>query len=235
MVADTGTFATGRLFPALRESAGETWRRYVTHPFVAGLADGSLPEASFRHYLVQDYIFLIHYARAYALAVYKGETVEEMRYAVEGVEGILKQELALHLGYCASWGLTEAQVLATPEDPRNLAYTRFVLERGLAGDYLDLLVALAPCVIGYAEIGARLAADPRTRRDGNPYWPWIESYGGATFQELAQAACGQLDAAAERRLGADFHSSPRLTALVTTFEAATRLEVGFWDMGLLLP
>ena len=31
-------------------------------------------------------------------------------------------------------------------------------ERGLAGALLDLHVALAPCVIGYGEIGVRLAA-----------------------------------------------------------------------------
>jgi hypothetical protein len=35
------------------------------------MADGSLAEAAFRHYLVQDYLFLIEFARAYALSVYK--------------------------------------------------------------------------------------------------------------------------------------------------------------------
>ncbi len=34
--------------------------------------------------------------------------------------------------------------------------TRFVLDRGMAGDLLDLHVALAPCVLGYAEIGTAL-------------------------------------------------------------------------------
>ena len=40
------------------------------HPFTNGLADGSLAEAAFRHYLVQDYLFLTEFARAYALSVY---------------------------------------------------------------------------------------------------------------------------------------------------------------------
>jgi thiaminase/transcriptional activator TenA len=199
---------------------------------VRGLADGSLPEPCFRHYLVQDYVFLIHYARAYALAVYKGETAEELRYAAGGVTGILSEELRLHLDYCHRWGLEEAEVLATPEDPRSMAYTRYVLERGLAGDYLDLMVALAPCVIGYAEIGQRLLRDSATRREDNPYYPWIESYGGPTFQQMGQAAADHLDRAAERRLGRNFERSPRFVELARTFEAATRLEVGFWDMGL---
>ena len=65
----------------------------------------------------------------------------------------------------------EAEVLATPEASGNMAYTRFVLERGQAGDYLDLLTALAPCVVGYAEIGRRLLEDPATKRQGKSHPP----------------------------------------------------------------
>ena len=36
---------------------------------------GELPETSFRRYLAQDYLFLIHFARAYGLAAFKGETL----------------------------------------------------------------------------------------------------------------------------------------------------------------
>ncbi len=54
---------------------------------------------------------------------------------------------------------------AATEAGATVAYTRFVLERGLAGDLLDLLTALAPCIVGYAEIGRELADDPATRLD----------------------------------------------------------------------
>ena len=58
-------------FERLKTAAAAEWRAYTEHPFTNGLADGSLPEAAFRHYLVQDYLFLIEFARAYALSVYK--------------------------------------------------------------------------------------------------------------------------------------------------------------------
>jgi len=224
-----------RLIALLQARARDSWQAYTEHRFVRELGDGSLPESCFRHYLVQDYIFLVHYSRAYALGVYKGETVDEMRHAADGMTGILAGELRLHLDYCAKWGLDEAQVLATREDVRNMAYTRYVMERGLSGDYLDLMVALAPCTVGYAEIGARLLQDPATRRTDNPYYAWIESYGGPTFQRLSHEAAAHLDAAAERRLGGNFEQSPRFEELARTFEAATRLEVGFWEMGLDAP
>ena len=225
----------GRFFGLLKERARPTWRAYSEHAFVRGLGDGTLPEPCFRHYLVQDYVFLIQYARAHALAVYKGETLEELRFAAAGVTGIMASELKLHLDYCRQWGLDEAQLIATPEDPRNMAYTRYVMERGMAGDYLDLLVGLAPCTMGYAEIGHRLLSDPATKRRDNPYYPWIESYGGPIFQQLARDTADHMDRAAERRLGWNFEQSPRFDELARTFEAATRLEVGFWDMGLDAP
>ena len=65
-------------FAALCESAADEWRRYVAHPFVQGLGDGTLPEAAFRHYLVQDYLFLIQFARAYGLAAYKADSLAEI-------------------------------------------------------------------------------------------------------------------------------------------------------------
>jgi len=217
----------------LRASCAADWEAYVCHPFVQGLADGSLPEACFRHYLAQDYVFLMHFARAYALAAYKSEDLTEMRQAAATLHELANGEMALHISYCAGWGLSEADLAVLPEDPANMAYTRFVLERGLSGDLLDLLVALAPCVVGYAEIARRLTADPATNlSDDNLYKQWIEAYAGDDYQELARNAVVQLDRVAAKRIGAAPQESGRWPSLAKTFDRATRLEIGFWEMGL---
>ena len=214
-------------FADLREAAGDAWRHYVEHPFVRGLGDGTLPEAAFRHYLIQDYLFLIQFARAYGLAAYKADTLAEIREASAGLKALVEVEMDLHRAYCADWGIAEDALEAVEADGATLAYTAYVLERGLAGDLLDLRVALAPCVIGYGEIGARLAADPATRTDGNPYGPWIEMYAGNDYQALVQAEEEALDGLAARRGG-----SARFAQLAATFRTATRLEAAFWQAGL---
>ena len=71
-----------------------------------------------------------------------------------------------------------------------LAYTRYVLDAGMRGDLLALKVALAPCVIGYAEIAARLAARPDACAATNPYRTWTAEYAGAAYQEVAAKARG---------------------------------------------
>jgi thiaminase/transcriptional activator TenA len=212
------------LFERLKAACADDWRAYTEHAFVRGLGDGSLPEAAFRHYLIQDYLFLIHFSRAYGLAVFKSETLEDMREAAAMAQMLLDVEMRMHVRFCAGWGVSEAQMAATPEAVATMAYTRFVLAKGLQGDLLDLKAALAPCVIGYGEIGAALG---RAARPDNPYRPWIEMYAGPEYQDVAAAAARQLD-----RLGAERLTEARWPALAETFRQATRLETAFWQMGL---
>ena len=135
------------------------------------------------------------------------------------------------------WPVSEADMAALPEAPETLAYTRYVLERGLSGDILDLHVALAPCVVGYAEIGTALAAQPVEKLGGNPYRAWIEMYAGADYQAVARAELAHIDRLARRRAGLDDDAAKagdqgRMPGLITTFRQATVLEAAFWDMGL---
>jgi thiaminase (transcriptional activator TenA) len=215
------------LLARLRDANGDDWRRYIGHEFVQRLGDGSLPELAFRHYLIQDYLFLIHFARAYALAAYKGETLEDIKIAMAAASALVDTEMGLHVGFCAGWGLSEAEMAAASEDHATLAYTRYVLERGMAGDLLDLHIALAPCVLGYAEIGLALSTDPETSRDNNPYTPWIDMYAGDEYQQVAREAAAYIERLAVRR-GAEV----RFDGLSRTFGEATRLEAIFWQQGL---
>ena len=215
------------LYPQVRDAMAGAWQDYVAHPFVAQLAAGTLPEACFRHYLGQDYLFLIQFARAYALAAYKADSLADIRAAAAGMSAIIDTEIKLHVDYCAAWGLDEDDMEGLPEASATMAYTRYVLEKGLQGDLLDLYVALAPCVIGYGEIGARLAADADTKMEGNPYASWIAMYAGDEYQEVARSHAETLDRLWQARAGGG-----RLHALSATFAQATRLEVDFWQMGL---
>lgn len=209
-------------FERLRNAAGPLWTDFTGHRFVRGLGDGTLPTPAFRRYLTQDYLFLIQFARAYALAGFKAQRLADLRAASDGCAAILG-ELPLHVSFCAGWGLDEPGMAAEPEALETVAYTRFVLDCGAAGDLLDLYAALAPCVLGYAEIGVQLAARPAP---GNPYAPWIATYAGPDYQGAAGATRNTL-----ARLWAERGGDARAATLQATFNTAIRLETAFWDMG----
>lgn len=133
------------------------WESYIDHEFVRQLADGSLPKACFKHYLQQDYAFLIQFTRAWALALYKSRNLEEMRDAQADINAMLDLEIGLHIDYCQQWGISEADLAKIKESPACVAYTRYVLDCGMTGGLADLYAALLPCIYGYAEIGQRLS------------------------------------------------------------------------------
>lgn len=210
-------------------AAAPAWEAYVRHPFVERLRRGDLPRAAFLRYLKQDYVFLVHFSRAWGLAVVKSETLDEMRTAASVVDALVNHEMRLHVETCAREGVAEAALFETEEAAETLAYTRYVLDAGFSGDFLDLMAALAPCVLGYGEIGARLAAE--TGPDA-PYAEWIATYGGEEYQSLCRTVGAMVDAAVAARLGGRAEQTPRWTTLRRRFAQATALEVGFWEMGL---
>lgn len=217
----------GESFARLRAAAPD-WDAYTRHGFVEGMRDGSLPRADFLTYLVQDYLFLIQFSRAWALAVVKAGDLDEMRACAATVHTLLDHEMALHVQTCAAAGIDTAAMLATPEAVTNIAYTRYVLDAGLSGDFLDLLAALMPCVLGYGEIGLRLAAEAAP---DTAYRDWIDTYAGAEYQQACRDAGALLDRAIRKRLGDAPQQSPRWNALTDRFATATRLEAAFWDLG----
>lgn len=217
----------GYRFTDLTRACHDEWRTYIEHDFVRALGAGTLDEGAFRHYLQQDYLFLVNFARAYALAAYKSRTLADLRQAHEGLKAILDVELDLHVGYCREWGIDEHELARLPEARATMAYTRYVLDTGNRGDLLDLHVALAPCLVGYGEIANWLNEQPSTvRGEANPYDAWIAMYKGDEFQGAMRAELEWLDA----RL-ADV-TPTRFAELVEVFRDATRLENDFWQMGL---
>ena len=214
------------LFGKLRKHAGATWVNYTHHPFLEQLANGTLPEVCFRRFLTQDYLFLIHFSRAYALLAAKSVRLNDIKDALAGLKSIT-EEMPLHVGYCAKWGISEKDLENEIEATQTIAYTRFVLDIGQIGDRLDLMAALMPCVAGYAEIGMRLASSKNTVFDGNPYAEWIKNYESEEYYQGVQASIHMLN-----RLGGEDDSVTRFERLADIFTTATRLEIEFWQMAL---
>ncbi|MBW0147168.1 thiaminase II [Marinobacter arenosus] len=214
-------------FEDLKKACPAEWQAYIEHRFVTQLGDASLAPEAFQHYLKQDYLFLIQFARAFALAAYKSPTLSDLKHAKDGLQAIVDVELDLHISYCREWGISEEELARLPEARATLAYTRYVLDTGNRGDLLDLHVALSPCMVGYGEIANWLNRRADTvRGESNPYDDWIAMYESDEFQAAMQAEIRWLD----ERLAEV--SPSRFEQLTRIFRDATRLEIDFWEMGL---
>jgi thiaminase/transcriptional activator TenA len=194
----------------------------LRHPFVAGLTDGSLPRERFRFYAVQDALYLREFARALSLAAARAPEDDWIVMFNEHAAGALRVERALHEGFFKEFGLSPAEVAATPLAPTNVAYTSYLLAVAYGAPYHEALAALLPCYWIYWEVGKTLE---RATSPDPLYARWIATYASTEFGDVVQAVLTVTDALAGRLRPAEREAMRRHVL------ATTRYEWMFWDMG----
>ncbi len=195
----------------------------LSHPFVTGIGDGSLPVEKFKHYIKQDYVYLIDYAKVLAAASARAPDLETMGWFAGLLDETLNTEMELHRSYCAEFGITREELERTKAAPTTIAYTGFLLKVAHLGSFGELVAALLPCQWGYWEIGEHLAKQGVPK--GAPlYAKWIDMYSSAEFEELARSIRDMADRVAE---GA---ARSQLAAMEEAYQTSLRLEHRFWDM-----
>ena len=215
------TPAVPRFSDELRAEAAPIWDAQLTHPFVRGIGDGTLPAEPFRHFVRQDYLYLVEYARLFALASARAPALALMERFSELARATLADEMALHRSFAAEWGISAGELEAERATPTTRGYTDFLLRTAALGDFAELVAALLPCMWGYSEIGRALAAAGKPGHE--LYSRWIEVYADEEFAQLAgwcREACDEAAAGA----GAAVRERMREAFLVSS-----RYELAFFD------
>jgi len=214
---------SGASFTAeLRILADPLWSRELSHPFVLGIGNGTLDIEIFQFFLKQDYIFLIEYSRAIAIAAAKTTHLDDMAWFSRLLEETLNTEMALHLEYCEEFGIEKEEVLATTAQPGTHNYTQHLLSTAYSQNALHTAVAVLPCAWGYAEIGQALAKE-NPALEQPLYRKWIDMYSSEEFADLAKWLRSYIDR--EVLLIPDVEKK----ALERTFLVSSEYEYEFWD------
>lgn len=206
----------------LYATARPIWEAQLAHPFVRGIADGTLDEDRFKRWVGQDYRYLVEFARVFAWAAAKADTLESMSWYARALDLTLNTEMELHRRYAERFGISRGQLEREPMLPTTRAYTDFLVRTAADGDLSELLAALLPCAWGYAWIGERLAAAERPA--DVRYADWVDQYASPEFAEAAAWLRRELDRLADR-------ASPAKSArLAELFVLSSRYEWQFWEM-----
>ena len=212
---------TDRLFAA----AKDIWDKYYFHPFIQGICDGTLDEAKFRHYVVQDYLYLVDYAKVFAIGAAKAPTLEYERTFLAFAKGILDGELKLHDGYTGLLNITREELDRTPMSIDNAGYVAYMLrvayEEGIAG----VLAAILSCAVSYEKIGKRIAAEHPESMEHPLYGEWVKEYASEAYAHDNYLMIDMLD-----ELTADW-SEDQLAHIERIFVDCSRYEYKFWDLG----
>ena len=206
----------------LRRLADPVWRAQHEHPFVRGIGDGSLDLRRFRHWVRQDYRFLVEYCRLFGLAAARAPDLDTLARFADLLQATARTEMDLHRAYAAELGIDAGELEREPMAPTTRAYTDFLVRVAATGEFAELAAALLPCMWGFSEIGQALAAQgPATEPR---YAKWIRAYADPEFAALAGWCRALVD-----RLAAGV-DEPTRSRMEDTFLTSSRYEYLFWEM-----
>ena len=174
------------LHDTLWNENAELVRRCLEHPFVRGLAVGTLDREAFRRYVAQDAFFLRAFFRAYGLAAARCDDFDHARRFHELMASVL-DELKLHANYAKTLDINLGDV--HPYRATS-AYTEFLLRIAWHHSVAEIIAALVPCMRLYAHIGNELTTSLRPE---HPYEDWIKTYSGDEFRQVCTRLESLLD------------------------------------------
>jgi thiaminase/transcriptional activator TenA len=208
----------------LKEKAKKVWEDGYNHPFVQELGKGTLDKEKFKFYLLQDYLYLLQYAKVYALGVVRAETEEQMLNLTMVQNYIFASEMNVHREYMSRFGIKPEEVLNVKPSLYNRTYTANMLAVGQTMGLAEILATILPCGWTYTDYGQRLKKQYADQLSGNFYQTWIEKYASDDFANSLEWIFDTLDA-----LTANY-TAEQLKKVEDIFISSVEFEYLFWDM-----
>jgi len=209
-------------------------------PFVRGLADGTLAVEQFEAYLRQDALYLGQYSRVLARASQLAPDATAQVFFAQGAARCLDVEARLHEARLqevrlpgvrlpgegrrggAPPDVARAAASSAPTSAATRAYVDHLLAVAATGSYAEVVAAVLPCYVLYADVGARILVRAGDLA-AHPYGDWVATYGDPQFATAAARATDLADAAAREVGGAT------RARMLAAYAASFVLEIAFFD------
>jgi len=210
-----------RFSEMLWRSISDVYSAILTHPFITGLTDGSLPIDTFKSYVIQDAIYLSRFARAVAVVGAKAPDDASALKLISAASDALSTERAmLHDFLLSEWGVKASTLSENDMSPVNRAYTDFLIASAYERSFLVGLSSILPCFWLYMEVGKELLK--RGSRELT-YQRWIDTYSSPGY---AQAVKGIVEVA---DVAVDGAGRAEIGAAAYHFRLSAIYEYLFWD------
>jgi len=199
----------------LVEANRDLWMAMTGHPFVLGLADGTLPDSALQAWLQQDRIFVVQERRV--VAALRGHGLP---WHLDDLLADLDHSLVLEADAFTRTAADHGFAAEVEPWPVCLGYTSYLLCAAYDGA-LEGLTALYAAERAYLDTWTAVATHSPA---DSTYHAWIRNWSGEPFRAFVSALGRDLDELA----GAPPPTLARRLGLV--FTRAARFELAFWEM-----
>lgn len=208
----------------LLDVSKEIWAGYHAHPFVRGIANGTLNKENFQYYMVQDYLYLIDYAKVFSIGVAKAKDTEVMRLFAVYVSQILDGEMDIHKGYMQRLGISLGEAQKASLALENLSYTSYMLRVAYEEGPSEIAAAILSCALSYEVIVKEMIKTNPSSIDHAFYGEWVRGYADPGYSHANQKLIDLIEQLTED------YSEGQMHRLEEIFIACSRYESAFWDM-----
>ena len=206
----------------LRQEANHIFEACYEHPFVRGIAEGTLGKEQLIHYVKQDFEYLNAIMQTYALGMTKCTTREDMAMFNTSISFVLNSETHPHHNFCRVADVDFEDLQGFPLAPTAQHYTRHMLNVGRSGTLGETIAVVLPCPYIYLYIGDRIIEEYHPNQQ-HPFFDWITFYGGQEDPRM-NLYLKRLDQLAEKA------SEQERTNMKDNFMLSCQLEYMFFDM-----
>ncbi|MDE6658115.1 MAG: thiaminase II [Oscillospiraceae bacterium] len=208
----------------LYQTALPIWESYYTHPFIQGIADGTLPQEKFKFYMIQDHKYLMQYAKVFALGVIRATKESDMRTFSNLITATLDTENAVHQSYLAKFNITRKIIDDTPMCLTNESYTNYMISIGFKGGLAEIMAAVLACSWSYKLIGDYLALNYPDSKNHPFYGNWVNTYTSQSFRNCNDDMIAMCDRFTENC------TENQIQELEHIVKICSEYEYQFWDM-----
>jgi thiaminase/transcriptional activator TenA len=199
----------------LVEANRAVWAAMASHPFVLGLARGTLPDSALQAWVQQDRVFVMEERRVVAALRAHG-----LPSRLDDLLANLDRSLVLEAEAFTQTAAEHGFVPDAEPWPVCLGYTSYLRCAAYDGT-LEGLTALYAAERAYLDTWTAVA---KLSPADSPYHAWIQNWSGEPFRGFVSALGRDLDQLAAA-------PSPALAhRLGTIFTGAARFELAFWEM-----
>ncbi len=212
-----------KLSNVLYESVQELWAQAANKPFVVEMAKGVLDERRYRHYMIQDYLYLLDYI----------DILERIRertddLALEEFIGFViaqtnKETMQVHVPHMRALDITEDDVNRCPKSTAIIEYIDYMRRQVEEEGVLAGLTAQLQCSWVYAYIGQCMVQKYSAQIAASPYRGWFEAY---TCEDYVVANQKWIDVLDAQAAGIQDGEAKQLCEI---FQTCAAYENRLWD------
>lgn len=208
----------------LLDATKEIWEEYYSHSFTNGISDETLDIEKFKFYMIQDYLYLIDYAKVFALGVAKATDLETAQRFAKALDLIYNGEMDIHRGYMQRLGISLEEAENTPVAIDNASYTAYMLKVAYEEGIAEIATAILSCAVSYEYIARDIANKNPDAVNNEFYGEWVRGYANDQYAEENRELEELVDRLAKN------YTEEQIQNLIKIFVNCSRYEKMFWDM-----